>query len=139
MDKENPCPMAKEKQIVEVYSDLSYDPSLNQLGDLSTVTNENSIKQSIRTIVHTSKGSRIFEPDFGCNVNYYLFEQMSTSTGLSLGKDLQANIIRFEPRVELLNIRVIVGEEDQSYSVDITYRVLETQKVDRISVSLQRL
>jgi phage baseplate assembly protein W len=131
--------MAKEKQIVEIYSDLSYNPSLNQLGDLSTVINEQSIKQSIRTIVNTPKGSRIFEPDFGCNVGYYLFEQMSSDVGFSLGKDLQNNINKFEPRIEILNINVVVDTEEQSYSADILYRVLETQKVDRITVSLQRL
>lgn len=127
------------KEVVEIYSDLSYVPILNQLGDLTTVTNEDSIKQSIRTIINTPKGSRIFEPDFGCNTNYYLFEPFLPETGMRIGKDIEFNITTYEPRVDLLSIKVKLDAENEGYAIDVIYRVKEIQKVDTVTISLQRL
>ena len=108
------------KQVSEVYSDLSYNPILNQLGDLTTVKNEDSIKQSLRTIINTPKGSRIFEPDFGCNVNFYLFEPYLPETGMRIAKDIEYNINAYEPRVELLDIKVEGDSENSGYNIEIT-------------------
>jgi len=127
------------KQEVEIYSDLSYTPILNQLGDLTTVTNQDSIKQSIRTIINTPKGSRIFEPDFGCNVNFYLFEPFLPETGMKIGKDIEYNISTYEPRVDLLNIKVTLDNQNEGYAVDVVYRIREVQKIDTVTITLQRL
>jgi phage baseplate assembly protein W len=127
------------KEIVEIYSDLSYNPILNQLGDLTTVVNQDSVKQSIRTIINTPKGSRIFEPDFGCNMNFYLFEPFIPETGMKIGKDIEFNITTYEPRVELISIKVSLDSENEGYSVNIVYKVREIQKVDTVTIELQRL
>lgn len=127
------------KKVSEIYSDLSYDPVTNQLGDLSTVTNEAAIKQSLRTIINTPRGSRIFEPEFGCNINYYLFEPFIPETGLRIGKDIEYNITNYEPRVELLKVNVVVDEANFGYKIDVIYRIKEIQKVDTITIELQRL
>ena len=127
------------KQEVEIYSDLSYTPILNQLGDLTTVTNQDSIKQSIRTIINTPKGSRIFEPDFGCNVNFYLFEPFLPETGMRIGKDIEYNISTYEPRVDLLNIKVTLDAQNEGYAIEVVYRIKEVQKIDTVTITLQRL
>ncbi len=44
--------------------------------DISPVTNEESIKQSIRNIVLTAPGEKLFNPKFGSSVYKMLFEPL---------------------------------------------------------------
>ncbi len=127
--------MAAQK---EYYSDLSYQPSLTQLGDMKKVVNLDAIKQSIQTIIYTAPKSRLFEPTFGVGIEKFIFEEFSPSTGQVLGKAIETGLNRYEPRIALQSVEVSLIEADLSYNVIITYLVIDTQTPDSIEVRLVR-
>lgn len=127
--------MADQK---EYYSDLSYQPSLTQLGDMKKVINMDAIKQSIQTIIYTAPGSRLFEPTFGVGIEKFIFEEFSPAMGQVLGKAIETGLNRYEPRIALQSVDVSLFEADLSYNVNITYVVIDTQTPDSIEVRLVR-
>ena len=126
-------------QYLEVYSDLSYNPQLNQLGDATKLINMDSIKQSVKTIVLTQPGSRLFEPDFGCGVGSYLFELTDTDTASALQKLITNALGKYEPRITVSNVTVNVNNDANSMEVEITYLIQEIQEYDTTVISLSKL
>ena len=126
-------------QYLEVYSDLSYNPQLNQLGDATKLINMDSIKQSVKTIVLTQPGSRLFEPDFGCGVGGYLFELTDTDTAASLQKLITNALGKYEPRITVSSVKVDVNNDANSMEVEITYLIQEIQEYDTTKISLSKL
>lgn len=126
-------------QYLEVYSDLSYNPQLNQLGDATKLTNMDSIKQSVKTIVLTRPGSRLFEPDFGCGVGNYLFELIDTDTADALKKLITNALGKYEPRITVSDVVVNVNNDANSMDVEITYLIQEIQEYDTTKINLSKL
>jgi phage baseplate assembly protein W len=121
------------------FRDLPLDPSVNSEGDISSVTNKESIKQAIRMMINTGRGSRIFLPDYGCRIRGFLFEPFDETTAKRIGQELEETIKNHEPRVELLNINVGMILKNNSYEVSVVYRIINTQAVDSVKVTLERL
>ncbi len=122
----------------EYYSDLSYKPSLTQLGDVKTVVNLDAIKQSIDTIIYTVPGSRLFEPTFGVGIERYLFEEFSQSTAQTIGKAIEVGLTKYETRIVLQAVEVTLMEADLSYNINVQYMVKDVQITDSIQVRLVR-
>ena len=120
----------------EYYSDLSYQPSLTQLGDVQKVVNGAAIKQSIDTIIYTVPGSRLFEPIFGVGIERFLFEEFSQSTGQLIGKSIEVGLATYEPRIILQSVAVSLLEADLSYNITVRYVVIDTQTPDSVDVRL---
>ena len=54
------------QRVSKGFKDVSMSFKFNPLsGDLITLSNENAIARSVRNIVLTSPGEKIFDPDFG--------------------------------------------------------------------------
>jgi phage baseplate assembly protein W len=121
------------------FRDLPLDPSVNSEGDLSSVTNRESIKQSLRMMLNTGKGTRIFMPDYGCRIRGFLFEPFDSTTARRMGEEVQEAIKNHEPRIEILNINVDMIVKDNSYEMSVSYRIVNTQVVDALKVTLERL
>ena len=59
----------------EFYSDFMNNFVKHPVNNsLARLTNEESVKQSIRNLILTNVGERMFEPDVGSTVNNALFE-----------------------------------------------------------------
>ena len=121
-------------------------PYGNQLG---RVINEDSIQQSLRNIISTNVGERMFQPGIGSNVFKMLFEPLSTQefragAGVtSLEFMIKDAIQKNEPRVLLIDVSVKSAvspgdtfyragiQDDQSVMITIIYRLIN--KVDPIT------
>ena len=105
----------------DVHFDLQEDTTNVKLNktDIKVDHDTNAIKNSIRNMFNTKKGERILYPEFGMNIEKYLFEPLSVANGNMLGEDILASIKNFESRVTPLNINVYVREDYPGYQVDI--------------------
>jgi phage baseplate assembly protein W len=121
------------------YEDLSLDPIVNSEGDVSTVTNKDSVKQSIYMIVNTARGSRPFMPDYGSRIKGFLFEPFDESTAKRIGLELQETIQNHEPRIEILSINVNMNWKNTQYDAVVVYRLVNTQQLDALNVTLNKL
>ena len=107
------------------FKDLSMTFQSNPLnGDLIAIKNVNAITRSIRNIVLTTPGEKFFDPDFGSNVTNLLFENVDDITASQIQEEIEFSINNYEPRVKLLDVKVIADNDNASFDTIITYEVI---------------
>lgn len=77
----------------QIYSDL------NQSLTSEYLYNVDAVKQSIKNILTTRKGTRYFNSDFGSDIHKYLFEIIDNTTSFALLNEIVTSISKWEPRV----------------------------------------
>lgn len=123
----------------KVYSDLSFTPSPNNEGDLTQVYDKDAINQSLFNIMHTKKGSRAMDPDYGCNFQYYLFDPFDMETANKMLEDIYKNFIAYEPRINILSIDRNLNYDSLQYTFNINYEIINKNQTGNFSVVLQKL
>jgi len=111
----------------------------NDTKDLSLVTNEDSVKQSIINILLTNLGEKFFNQSFGSEINKILFENVtpqSTSTLISL---VQNAIENYEPRANLLNVVASPLPDDNAYAITIIFSVINKIEPVTLEFVLNRI
>jgi phage baseplate assembly protein W len=95
--------------------------------EVTMVSGEDDIKQSLEILLGTTLGERIMHPDFGCNLKDYLFQPMST-TLKSIVQDLvKTAIVKHEARIDLLSINLNTEQELEGVLLlEINYTVRAT-------------
>ena len=106
--------------------------------DIASVTNEESIKQSIKNIVLTAPGEKLFNPKFGSNVYNMLFEPLDPFLIDSLQVEILNTIKNYEKRVEVTNLRCIPDYDLNSVTVSLEYRIVGLPITETIQFVLQR-
>lgn len=107
--------------------------------DLTTKRNENSIKQSIRNLLLTDRGERLFQPDIGSDIKALLFENITPQTEVALKKRVYNTIERFEPRCQLVDV-IVSGDIDRNgYNISIFYYTINSEDVEKINFVLDRV
>jgi len=88
---------------------------------------EQDIKEAIRIILSTAKGERVMRPDFGCGIHDLVFASINNTTIGLVESSVREALIRWEPRIELLSVKVSTAEaEVGKLLVGIDYRVRAT-------------
>ena len=85
---------------------------------------DDSIKESIIIILTTGKGERVMRPDFGCGINELAFAQNNTSTASLIQFYIQESLLKWEPRIEVLDVSVTSDEDERNLlTINIEYMV----------------
>jgi phage baseplate assembly protein W len=88
---------------------------------------EDSIKESIMIILGTAKGERVMRPDFGCGIQELVFAPNNTSTATLIGVYVKEALLKWEPRIEVMNISAVSDEEEGNrLNINIEYMVRTT-------------
>jgi len=128
------------KKMPEVYSDFTTAFSVNPFnGSLAKVSNDKSITQSLRNLILTNYGERLFQPDIGSNVNRVLFEPNDMIAQEDLQYHITQTITQNEPRVNLMQVLVSPNVLQDSVAVNIVYSIINTQQVQNLSLILKRV
>lgn len=123
----------------KIYSDLAFKPSLNNEGDLTQVFDQESINQSLYCILNTMKGTRLMDPEFGCNFKRYLFDMFDTETLNSIIKDITDNFRKYESRIVIDSIDRNLNFDSLQYTIQINYRIINKNETGKFVVNLQKL
>ena len=109
--------------INDLFSDVNFISS--SVGNSDLIYGLDCIKSSIFTIVSTTKGNRLFRPDFGSNIENLLFDPMDDYTTFAIKEALIDSISKWEPRIVLdkVNSSVIPDFDSQVYVVNLIYSV----------------
>ena len=98
--------------------------------DVTSVTDVQAVKRSVRNLVLTNQGERLFQPDIDSGIGILLFENFSALTTSRLESVIKQAVEKYEPRADLQNVTVRAKEEENAYQIIITYipdnDVLET-------------
>lgn len=96
--------------------------SKNVVTDIEHSLDYEAITNSIINIFNTTPGEKILSPYFGLSLKQYLFEPTSLNTANTIGDVILLGLTKWEPRVIVDNIDIIVDHDQQTY--EITLRLL---------------
>ena len=122
------------------YMDLDLSFKKNVItSDISKKLGENAIKQSLKSLVLTRNGDRLFRPEVGSNIYGYLFDPVMPETTISIQKSIEDIINKYEPRV-LVNYVEVVPEIDYNrYTININFSMINDPNPLEIDFFLERL
>ncbi|BAZ23379.1 GPW/gp25 family protein [Kalymmatonema gypsitolerans NIES-4073] len=97
-------------------------------GDIQQADFEESVRQSIWIILSTAKGERVMRPDFGCGIYDFVFEMTTPSTVGKISQAVREALLKFEPRIDVMDIQVIPKSDDEGEKlyISIDYQVRAT-------------
>jgi phage baseplate assembly protein W len=130
----------KSTQPRALYTDFPISFSIHpEKRDLSTITNDNAVRQSIRNLLLTDKYERLFQPTIGSNIRRQLFEPLSDRTAISLRTNIIETITNYEPRAVIQNIKVTPDYDRQSYDITIVFTTTTVTAPVALSITLQAI
>ena len=113
------------ERVSRSFKDLSMSFKVNPLNDdLITLKNEAAIARSIRNIVFTSPGEKIFIPEFGSEISKVLFENIDEISAISIKDEIETSIRNYEPRVNLEEVDIEPNYDNNQFDVRINYRIV---------------
>ena len=113
------------ERVSQAFKDVSMSFQVNPLSsDIVALKNQNAIARSIRNIVLTSPGEKIFNPRFGSEVSRLWVENIDEITAIAIHEEIETSITNFEPRVSLTSVITRPNFDNYSYDVIITYRII---------------
>ena len=90
-------------------------------GDLVQVKKNTAIERSLKNILNTNPGERLFQPDIDGGLGPLLFEQFNDLTTSRIESKIRQAIGKFEPRADVQSINVIPNPRENAYQVNIVY------------------
>ena len=106
------------------FIDLDFNLTRNPItGDVSVRKDNRAVTQSIRSLILTRFFERPFQPTVGSRVFDTLFENIDPITESLLEETITEVIENFEPRAELLNVKVEGFPERNEYDIKITFGI----------------
>ena len=106
--------------------------------DVSSVVNDNSIKQAVKNLVLTSPGEKPFQSTTGSKVFTMLFEPLDAFTADMISEEIINTINQNEPRVVLQDVQVMPVNTGNKLNVYIEYKIVGVPIVETIEFVLQR-
>lgn len=117
--------------------DLTFAKKTN--GDIFKKVDAASVKQSVKNILLTNPGEKPFNPNFGAGLTRFLFENDDGLDELEIQDAIVEAVSNFEPRARVLGVKATLQPDQNSMTVRVAFRVLNTSAVEEISVDLTRL
>lgn len=126
--------------MVNKYRDLtlSFAPH-PKTGDLSTVSDENSINQSLRNLIFYDFYDVPFQPKIGSNIRARLFDLITPMTADIIKADIKDVIENFEPRIEVVSVSVKTNNDKNGLDVTLTYTARTSTQQTVVRYFLERI
>ena len=128
------------KKPLELYSDVPMNFDKNPLSNnLAMVTNEQSIKQSLKCLLSTNLGDRLYDSTVGSDIYRQLFEP---NDDIAINNIMFAirNTINFnEPRVTIISLAVVLTPDNENFNITLTVSLVNDTAPITVSMLLRRV
>jgi hypothetical protein len=135
---ENISKQYTEKQYIykDLYLDITkqnlFKPGFNNAlpgADLKDSLDDRAIANSLTNLFNTIPGQRFLFPDYGLNLNQFLFLPISQSIGQAIGEKMLNTISVYEPRVIVQNINVVADPDNYQYLITLSVLIPSLNKL----------
>lgn len=106
--------------------------------DVSKKYDENSIKQSIRNLILTKNYERPFRSNIGSQIKALLFEPITPMLSAVMKRTIENTIDTYEPRVNLLDVSVLLSPDNNGIYVTIVFAIVNTSTPISVDLFLER-
>ena len=107
--------------------------------EISRLINENAVKESIKNLILTDRGERLFQPNIGCDIRGSLFENVTPDTIIILEDNIKRTVRTYEPRCNLRDVEVLGNIESGELTVRIVFNVINSVNVSTLTIDLSRV
>lgn len=113
------------ERVSKGFKDVSMSFQVNPLSnDLIALKNENAIARSVRNIIFTVPGEKMFNPDFGTNITDSLFELLDETSAAAIKDQIMYSLETYEQRIRLIDVIVSPDFDNNGYDVEISYSII---------------
>lgn len=128
------------QKIPDLFSDFLSDFTPHPITkDLARTKNDIAIKKSVRNIVLTMIGERMFQPSIGGNIRKVLFEPNDELMSEEIKFQITNALQKSEPRVNVLQTIVNRDEQNDTVNVGVYFMILNSQVVQSVDLILRRI
>ena len=107
------------------FKDISMSLLLNPLTrDVVDIKNETPIARSVRNLILTEPGERLFGNQIGSKVSKSLFENIDVTSAAIIKNEIINTIENYEPRVILTDVIIDPMFDDNAFNVSIFYNIV---------------
>lgn len=113
---------------------FAFPPRVDEAtGRFVMCADEENIRQSVYTILMTRRGERVMMPDFGCNLNDYVFE-LPDATAISMVRnEVLRALAKWESRIIDVDVGVVTDELSKGVlTFEISYVVRNTNNPNNL-------
>lgn len=121
------------------YLDVDLTFSKKPAGDIYKKKDAASVKQAIKNLLLTDHYEKPFKPFFGANLRGLLFELADDQTESEVSVNIASTIQRYEPRVEVMDIKVNVLPDQNDMRASIIFKIVSTEEIVTFTTNLSRL
>jgi phage baseplate assembly protein W len=107
--------------------------------DLNVHKGEYAIINSIKNLVLTNHYERPFQPELGSNIRRLLFENVDSIMAAQIEREIEETINNFEPRAEISKVTVTATPDENKYSVELEFFVINNPNPITINFFLERI
>lgn len=130
-------PLSRRSEIhSDFHKDLALLPGRNDIGRL---VNENAIKESIKNILLTDRGERLFQPTLGGDIRAMLFENASPVTSIIMRDRIEDVLNAYEPRCGLLDVEVQGDIDSNTIRISVVFHVINSETPQTLSIDIDRV
>lgn len=124
----------------EYFSDFLTSFAKTPVGNqLAKVTNERSINQSLKNLILTNLGERLFQPNIGSNIIATLFENNYTENLNDIEFYVENTIRNNEKRVNLIEVVVSTTTQENEVVINIVYNTINNPEPVSFEYILKRV
>lgn len=130
-----------------VYTDLHLDLKMatavgtqlknNVSNDIKVSFDEDAIRNSVTNCINTKPGEKVLDPEFGMNLDQFLFQPLSEVNGDYIGRYILNRLSLLEPRINIQRIKVNVSYDDNTYGIVIIYEIPSLNKTTSQDIILK--
>lgn len=113
-----------------VFSDIPLNFNAHPItGDIAPVGDVRSVKNALINLLYTPIGTKPFYPEFGTNLEKYLFEPADQLTESEINEEIAATIEKFEPRVKLIAVESSMEENGIDIKIEFFIKNIPGEQV----------
>lgn len=122
------------------YSDFGKDLELSPINfDVARKIDEAAIKESIRNILLTDRGERLFNPNLGSDLRALFFDHITPDTEYGIEQTIRNALEAYEPRCNIISIKTLGSPDYNSITVNIIFSIINRSEPISYNVILNRV
>jgi len=107
--------------------------------DIIPLKDDAAIKNAVKNLLVSNFFERPFQPTLGANLRGLLFEPADAITKLDLKQGIRRVLDTHEPRIRVLNIKVLDEPDNNSYRITVNFLIKEYDTAESVEIILRRL
>jgi uncharacterized protein len=105
---------------------ISFPLKISPQGTMQLSADEINIEESIRIILRTEPGERVYRSDFGCRLSELAFSPLNTQTMTMIRLCVQESLQRWEPRIDKIQVSTDPDPVRGRVDIMVNYRIRKT-------------